>query len=219
MKVFLDTANIEFIKKWMPTGLIDGVTTNPTHLSKEGGDPLDQVLRICELVPDGDISVEVIEIEPEAVYEQAKKIAALAPNIVVKVPSHSNYLAVINRLVTDGIRINITLLFSVVQALMMAKLGVTYISTIVGRLDDIDGDGIRVLEDTVNMVELYDYQSEVLAASLRSVKHIHEVINTGAHAITIPPEIFEKALDHPMTAQGMKQFDTDWQKLGVKKFP
>lgn len=219
MKIFLDTANIEAIKKWKTTGLLDGVTTNPSHLFKEGGNPVDVVKKICDLLPDGDISVEVTEHEPEAVYKQALEISRLAPNVVVKIPCHSQYFQVIKQLVDEGVQINITLLFSVVQALFAAKLGVKYISTIIGRLDDIDVDGMKLLQDSVDMIDLYEFKSQILAASLRSVNYIHEAVNAGAHAITIPVNIFEKAIDHPITLQGMKKFDADWQKLGIKKFP
>lgn len=219
MKIFLDTADIESIKKWKSTGLIDGVTTNPAHLSKAGGNPAEVVKEICQLLPEGDISVEVTEHKPDEVYAQAQKIAAIAPNVVVKIPVHSKYLSVIKQLVDEGIRINITLLFSVVQALMMAKLGVEYISPFIGRIDDIDGEGLKMLEDTVDLIDLYEFDTQVLAASLRSVRYISDVIRAGADAITIPVDIFEKALDHPLTRDGMEKFDKDWQKLGVRKFP
>jgi len=141
MKIFLDTANIVAIKKLIPTGLIDGVTTNPSHLSKESGDIKKHILGICELLPQGEISVEITEQDPDAVYKQAKLIAALASNVVVKIPCHVMYYSIINRLVDEGITLNITLVFSLTQALMMAKLGVQIISPFMGRLDDLDGQG------------------------------------------------------------------------------
>ena len=137
MKIFLDTANTELIQKWAQTGLIDGVTTNPTHLSKERKNPIDQILAICDILPSGSISVEVVEVTPENVYLQARKIASLCDNIVVKIPCHPSYYSTIKQLVNEGIPLNITLVFSLAQGLMMAKLGVQYISPFIGRLDDL----------------------------------------------------------------------------------
>ncbi len=143
MKIFLDTAHVQSIKKLAQTGVIDGVTTNPSHLSKEGGDPVKVVNEICALLPEGEISVEVTEKKPEDVYKQAKKIASLADNVLVKVPCHLVYYPVIKRLVEEDVKLNITLVFSVVQGLMMGKLGVHYISPFIGRWDDIDVDAVH----------------------------------------------------------------------------
>lgn len=219
MKIFLDTANLEGIKKWAMTGLIDGVTTNPTHLSKEGGNPKEQILAICAALPEGEISVEVTEQDPDAVYKQAKDIAALAENIVVKIPCHHNYYQVIRRLAHEEIPLNITLVFSLVQGLMMCKLGVRYISPFVGRLDDIDVDGIEVLPEMREMVDEYGFDTGILAASLRGVRHMHEAILAGADAATISLPVFEKMIEHPLTDQGIKTFSADWAKLGVRQFP
>lgn len=219
MKIFLDTANLEGIKKWAMTGLIDGVTTNPTHLSKEGGNPKEQILAICAALPEGEISVEVTEQDPDAVYKQAKDIAALAENIVVKIPCHHNYYQVIRRLAHEEIPLNITLVFSLVQGLMMCKLGVRYISPFVGRLDDIDVDGIELLPEMREMVDEYGFDTGILAASLRGVRHMHEAILAGADAATISLPVFEKMIEHPLTDQGIKTFSADWAKLGVRQFP
>lgn len=219
MKIFLDTAHVESIKKWAQTGLIDGVTTNPTHLSKEGGAPEKIIAAICQLLPEGDISVEVTEVEPENVYKQAKSIAQLSENVVVKIPCHLNYYPVIKQLVDDGIRINITLVFTLIQSMMMCKLGVEYISPFVGRLDDIDVSGIEAIAEIRAMIDEYDFSSHVLAASLRHVRHVHEAIAAGAHAITLPVEVLEKCTMHPLTDIGMATFLSDWRKLGIKIFP
>lgn len=219
MKIFLDTANIQAIKKWVDTGLIDGVTTNPSHLSKEGGDPKKQVLDICALLPEGEISIEVTEKEPEAVYKQAKAIAALANNVVVKVPCAPMYYPVIKRLVNDGINLNITLVFSLMQGLMMAKMGVTMISPFVGRLEDSGQDGIELLYEMCDMLDEYDFETQVLAASLRSEKHFHQAILAGVDIVTLPVSVFEQSMEHVLTAQGIEKFDVDWQKLGVRQFP
>lgn len=219
MKIFLDTANLESIKKGAQTGLIDGVTTNPTHLSKESGLPAEIVKQICTLLPDGEISVEITEKAPSAVYEQAKKIAALHENIIVKIPCCAAYIPVINKLVAEDVALNITLVFSALQALMMAKLGVLYVSPFVGRLDDIDADGMQLVGDIREMLETYDYETEILVASVRSVRQVHQAAMLGAHVATIKSEIFDLMLQHPLTDAGMQIFDTDWQKLGVKHFP
>ena len=219
MKIFLDTANLEGIKKWALTGLIDGVTTNPTHLSKEGRNPKDQILAICAALPEGEISVEVTEQDPDAVYKQARDIAALAENIVVKIPCHHHYFPVIKRLVDEEIPLNITLVFTLVQGLMMCKLGVRYISPFVGRLDDIDVNGIELLPEMREMVDEYGFDTGILAASLRSVQHVHDAILAGADAATISLPVFEKMIEHPLTDQGMQQFNADWAKLGVRQFP
>jgi len=219
MKIFLDTANIEAIKKWSITGIIDGVTTNPSHLSKEDVDPKKRVLEICSLLPEGEISVEVTEKDPQAVYEQAKKIAQLADNVLVKIPCHKDYYEIIKQLVDEGVRINITLVFSLIQGVMMSKLGVFYISPFVGRWDDIDVDGIGLLHEMRQVMFQYGFETGILAASLRHVRHLHDAIMAGADAVTVPIGVLEKALDHPLTERGIAKFDADWQKLGIKKFP
>ncbi len=221
MKIFLDTADRQGIKKWAKTGIINGVTTNPTHLAKEGGDPKQVVLDICQMLPNGDISVEVTEKEPEAVYKQAREIAALSKNVVVKVPCAIEYYEIIKRLVQeDDINVNVTLVFTLVQGLMMCKLGVLYISPFVGRLDDIDVDGVDVLFALRPMIDKFAYlETQVLAASLRTVRHVHEAIDACAHAATVPLAVLEKMVHHPLTERGMERFLVDWQKLGIKKFP
>lgn len=221
MKLFLDTANIDAIKKWIDTGLIDGITSNPTHLSKESGDIKKHVLALCALLPEGQISVEVTEHEPEMVYRQAKKIAALAPNVIVKVPCYAPYYAIINRLVQEDVPLNITLVFSLTQALMMAKLGVCMISPFLGRLDDAQGPGtgVHVLEQIRGMLDIYGFGTELLAASIRSIEHFDAAIVAGVDIVTLPLEVFEQSITHRLTNQGMEKFDTDWKKLGIKQFP
>src|SRR5579863_7035366 len=162
MKIFLDTADYDAIVQWSKTGIIDGVTTNPTHLSKAGKDPKSQVLSICSLLPHGIISVEVVETEPEAVYKQARALFDLADNIAVKIPCHKDYYSVIKRLVKEGVRLNITLVFSLAQGLMMSKLGVNYISPFVGRLDDNGGDGIDLVMQLRYMIDRYAFTTQVL---------------------------------------------------------
>lgn len=222
MKVFLDTANVATIKRCALTGLVDGVTTNPSLLSKEGNnpegaDPKKVIADICALVKE--VSVEVTEKEPEAIYKQAKEIAALAKNIVVKIPCHKDYVEVISRLSREGVKINVTLIFTVVQALMMCKAGAYIISPFVGRLDDIDETGVELLYSIRHMLTTYQFKTLVLAASLRHVRHVHEAIAAEADIATVPAELFDKLLDHPLTEIGIKKFDDDWKKLGVRQFP
>lgn len=219
MKIFLDSAHIPAIAQWSAMGIIDGVTTNPTLLSKEGTDPKKQVLDICALLPHGEISVEVTEKEPQAVYKQAKAIAALAPNIVVKIPCHREYYPVIKKLSDEGIKLNITLVFTLVQSLMMCKMGAHIISPFIGRWDDIDVEGSDILYEIKEMIETYGYETQLLAASLRTVRHIHKSIAAGADIATVPAEVLEKSLSHPLTNQGMAAFEADWQKLGIRQFP
>jgi transaldolase len=219
MKIFLDTANIDSIKKWLSTGLIDGVTTNPSLLSKESGDVKKRILEICDLLPDGQISVEITEKDPQAAYKQAKTIASLHKNILVKVPCHASYYPMIKKLVDEGVQLNITLVFSMVQGMMMSKMGVAMISPFVGRLDDIDIDGVDVLFQMREMMNEYNFETQILAASLRSVRHLHSAIVAGADIATIPLDIFEKAIEHPLTNQGIEKFDADWKKLGMSQFP
>lgn len=219
MKIFLDTSNLTKIKAWVHTGLIDGVTTNPTNLSLEGPDPKKHILEICSIIKDGDISVEITEKSPDNVYNQAKAITALAENIVVKIPCHPDYFGIIKKLVDEGVQINITLVFTVIQSLMMAKLGVKYISPFVGRLEDIDSPGTELIEDIRSMLDTYGFETQLLSASIRTVKNFHDSIMAGADAVTLPVEVFEKSMHHVLTDNGITKFDNDWKKLGIKQFP
>lgn len=219
MKLFLDTANALSIQKGKASGLINGVTTNPTHLSKEGGSIKDLLESICTVMAPDDVSIEVTDLEPQEVYEQAKRIADIAPNVVVKIPCHKAYAQVINKLVHEGIKINVTLLFSAVQGLLMCKLGVRYISPFIGRLDDIDVDGIELIYDLKKIIENYGFTTQILAASLRHVRHVHDVALSGADIATVPVKLFDELLNHPLTDKGIALFDADWRKLGLSHFP
>ena len=219
MKIFLDTANLNEIKKWHDVGILDGVTTNPSLLAKEGKNPHALIKEICALVQ-GDVSVEVTESSPKKVYEQAKAISALAENIVVKIPCHIDYYPVIKQLVSEGVKLNITLVFTVLQSLCMAKLGVTYISPFIGRWVDIDVDGIGILADIKTMLDQYNFvNTKLLAASIRSISDFHQAVLIGADVVTLPTDILLKATSHPLTDQGMAKFIADWQKLGISQFP
>lgn len=219
MKIFLDTAHIEDIKTWKKTGLIDGITTNPTLMAREGKNPTTVAREICKLLPQGHISVEITEVEPNAVYKQAKAIAQLADNVWVKIPCHARYYELIQKLVKEGTKLNITLVFSVLQSLMMCKVGVYYISPFIGRWEDIDVDGMAFLGQMRQMIDFYGYETKILAASIRSVQNFHDAVMAGADAITMPVSVFEKSVTNPLTDQGIERFSKDWKKLGVRKFP
>lgn len=216
MKIFLDTANRDMIKKWLPTGVVDGVTTNPSLLSKEGSNTKDVILDICKMVS-GDVSIEVVKKTPEDVYRQAKEISEIAGNVVVKIPFAFEYLPVIKKLVQEDVKINVTLIFSVLQSLLVAKLDVKYISPFIGRWDDIDVNGLDLISKLVHMVEEYGFASQILAASIRHVMHWHEVVLAGADVATVPPKLLDQVMSHPLTQKGIEKFDKDWEKLGKQE--
>ena len=215
MKIFLDSADRKLIEKYIATGLIDGVTTNPSLLSTQGQNTKEVILDILRMVP-GDVSIEVVEKAPDAVYAQAHQIAKLGENAVVKIPFAFEYLPVIAKLVAEEVQLNITLIFSTLQALMVAKLGVTYISPFIGRLDDIGSDGMVLIEDLVTLKQQYEFPTQILAASIRHVMHWERAALLGADVATVPPALIEAACHHPLTDFGIKKFDQDWQKLGKK---
>lgn len=215
MKIFLDTANRDVIKKWAATGLVDGVTTNPTLLSKEGTDTKQVLKDICAMV-DGPVSIEVVEKSPEGVLAQAREIAKFAKNVVVKIPFAEQYLPIIKTVVDEGIHVNVTLVFTPIQTLLVAKLGATYISPFLGRWDDIGVDGVAMLEEVVTARDMYNFPSQIIAASIRSISHWQKIIPTGVDIVTIPPAVMEAAMKHPLTERGIELFDNDWKKLNKK---
>jgi len=214
MKLYLDTADSVLIQEINKTGLVDGVTTNPTNLAKQGGSPRDVIEKIFTLLPQGTISLEVTEKDPEKIYTQAHALAKLKDSVLVKIPCHSTYYPIIKRLVTDGIRLNITLVFSLAQALWMNKLDVHTISPFVGRLDEIGQDGLAFLADACALRNQYGFKTEVLAASLRTVAQVEQAIRLGVDAITISPKLFRELSAHELTDKGMAQFTADWSSLG-----
>lgn len=219
MKIFLDTVDVILIEQLLPTGLIDGITTNPSLLSRAGGDPTQHVQAVCALLPHGEISVEVTEKNAHAVYEQAKKIRALADNIVVKIPCHYDYYWVIKKLVQEGVALNITLVFSVTQGIMMSQLGVRYISPFIGRLDDEGGDGLQLIEQLRYIIDMHALSTKILAASIRSKDHFEGALLRGADCITLAPALLQEFCTHPLTNKGIAQFSHDWSLLSVKNFP
>ena len=196
-------------------GILDGVTTNPSLIAKTGKGFRETVLKICELVPNGDISAEVVATEYDLMLKEALEVSSWAPNIVVKVPFIEPGVKLIRTLADRGIRVNCTLVFSVSQALLAAKAGAYYISNFVGRVDDISGDGMQAVRDTVDMVNTYDFESQVLVASVRHPHHVIQAIEAGAHVSTMPLKIMAELFKHPLTDKGLKIFLDDWNKAGL----
>jgi len=217
MKFFLDTANLAEIRWAAQAGLIDGVTTNPTLLSKDTGDlePDDVLKEICSLV-DGPVSAEVVAVDGEGMYEQGRKLARIDDNIVVKIPMLEDGMVAVRRLRAEGININVTLCFSSVQCLIAAKAGATYVSPFLGRLDDIGHDGMDVIRETRQMFDNYSIETELLAASIRHPRHVAEAALIGADIATMPTATLKRLLLHPLTDRGLDQFLNDWSKLVAK---
>ncbi|HKC62624.1 MAG TPA: fructose-6-phosphate aldolase [Pyrinomonadaceae bacterium] len=214
MKFFIDTANLNEIREAAELGLIDGVTTNPSLIAKEGDVDFKQhVAAICELVY-GDVSVEVTSLEMEGMLKEGRDYARIAPNVVVKCPLTRDGLKATKRLTGEGIKVNVTLCFSAAQAILAAKAGAAYISPFLGRLDDIGHDGLELLSDIVEIYSNYDWKTEVLAASIRSPLHVIEAARMGAHVATMPFKVIEQLIKHPLTDKGLDQFLADWRKSG-----
>ena len=218
MKLFVDTGDLDEVKKAAEWGVIDGVTTNPTLIAKTGKPFKEVVLKICELMPEGAISAEVVATDYDTMLKEALEISSWSPQIVVKVPLIENGIKLVSTLTDKGIRTNVTLVFSVSQALMAAKAGATYISNFVGRVDDNGADGMDAVRDTVEMVNTYGFDSEVLVASVRHPLHVLESIRAGAHVATMPLKTLEMMFKHPMTDSGLDRFLADWNKAGLSIF-
>lgn len=211
MKIFLDTADYKKIAQYAQTGLIDGVTINPTLLKVQNEPPIKIVREIIKVLPDAEISLQVTEQEPTKIYEQAKSIANLAENMLVKIPCHQPYFPVIEKLIQEDIPVNATLVFNLAQALALAKLGVSYISVFVGRLDDDKRDGLAIAQQVQDMLDHYGFESELLVASVRSKDHVEDAIALGADAITMPVDIFAQLSEDTLTQAGLEKFKQDWQ--------
>ncbi|HZH99382.1 MAG TPA: fructose-6-phosphate aldolase [Fimbriimonadaceae bacterium] len=218
MKLFVDTGDVEEVRKAAEWGILDGVTTNPTLIAKSGKGFRETVLKICELVPGGAISAEVVATDYDEMLREALEIASWHPQIVVKVPLIEPGIRLVNTLSERGIRTNVTLVFSVSQALMAAKAGATYISNFVGRVDDMSDDGMDAVADTVAMVSNYGFDSEVLVASVRHPLHVVQSINAGAHVATMPFKIMQMLFKHPLTESGLQRFLDDWNQAGLSIF-
>jgi transaldolase len=211
MKFFIDTANIEEIKEANSMGMADGVTTNPTLIAREKGNFEDIIKEICEIV-DGPISAEVISLDTEGMLKEARHLASIHKNIVVKIPMTIDGIKATRQLSEEGIKTNVTLIFSPLQALMAAKAGATYVSPFIGRLDDISNEGILLVEQIVDIFNNYGFDTEVIVASVRNPLHVLDAALMGADIATIPFKVLSKFASHPLTDKGIKAFLDDWNK-------
>ena len=215
MKFFVDTAEIAEIKSLIPTGLVDGVTTNPSLVAKSGRDFREVVAEICALVP-GPVSAEVTALEADQMIKEGASLARIADNVTVKLPLTLDGLIACKALTADGIKTNVTLCFSANQALLAAKAGATFISPFIGRLDDINIDGMELIREIRMIYDNYDFRTEILAASIRSANHVKDSAIAGADVATVPPSVLKSLVSHPLTDKGLKAFLADWEKTGQK---
>jgi transaldolase len=214
MKFFIDTANLDEIREAAEMGLIDGVTTNPTLVAKEGDiDFKEHIAKICAIVK-GDVSAEVTSLDTEGMLREGRELAKIAPNVVVKCPLTLDGLKATRTFREEGTKVNVTLCFSAAQALLAAKAGATYVSPFIGRLDDIAQDGMQLIRDIVQIYDNYGYATEVLAASIRHPMHIVDAALAGADVCTIPFKVILQLVKHPLTDKGLDSFLTDWKKSG-----
>jgi transaldolase len=212
MKIFIDTANLEKIKEVNSWGILDGVTTNPSLVAKENTDLETLVKEICGIV-EGPISAEVMSVNAGDMVAEARQLSALHRNIVIKVPMTEEGLKATKALAEEDIKVNMTLVFSTAQALLAAKAGARYISPFVGRLDDVGQDGMKLIAEIMNMLDNYDFDTEVIVASVRDPVHVVQAVQLGAHIATIPYDILKKMFLHPLTDIGIKRFQDDWAKV------
>lgn len=212
MKIFLDTANVDQIKQAVDYGILDGVTTNPSLISKENKGFMPLIKEILAIVP-GPVSVEVTATDAEGMIEQAKKYADISDNVVIKVPINLEGLRVVKRLTEMDIKTNVTLIFSSSQALLAAKAGATYVSPFVGRIDDISGSGMALVEEIIQVYNNYTFDTEIIVASIRHPLHFVQAALMGADIATVPFSTLEKLLNHPLTDIGMERFLADWKKV------
>lgn len=212
MKIFLDTANIKSIRHYSEMGMVDGITTNPTLLSKEGGDPEEIIREIINIVQ-GPVSLEVISTEINQIMEEAYILQRYGSNVVIKVPMIPDGLKAVKKLKEEGIETNVTLVFSANQALLAAKAGASYVSPFIGRLDDIGAEGMSLIRDINQIFKNYQYNTKILVASIRHPIHVIESAKVGADVVTLPPDILGKMFLHPLTDKGLKAFISDWENL------
>jgi transaldolase len=211
MKIFLDTGNLKEIEALVPLGIVDGVTTNPSLMAKEGGDPRAIIKSICDLVQ-GPVSAEVVATQWEAMLAEGRELAAIDPHVVVKVPFTPDGVRACKVLTDEGVRVNVTLIFSAAQALIAAKVGAAFVSPFVGRLDDIGADGMGLIREIVDIFEAHHFMTEVLVASVRGPMHIVEAARMGADVCTCPVSVVEACFKHPLTDIGLAKFLKDWEK-------
>jgi transaldolase len=212
MKFFIDTANIEQIREAAALGVLDGVTTNPTLLSREKGLYKDTLKEICSIVP-GPVSAEVVSLEAEGMVKEGKELCKLADNIIIKVPCIREGVKAIGMFRKEGIDTNATLCFSANQGLLVAKAGATYVSPFVGRIDDVGNPGMELVRELVTIYENYSFATQIIVSSVRHAQHVYEAAIMGAHVVTIPFKVIEQLIKHPLTDVGIEKFLADWEKV------
>lgn len=214
MDIFIDTANLDEIREIKEWGILSGVTTNPSLIAKEGDVDFEEVIKEITEMVSGPISAEVISLETEGMVEEAKKLAKINDNVVIKIPMTAEGLAAVKILSAEGIRTNVTLVFSANQALLAAKAGASFVSPFIGRLDDIGQDGMQLVRDIVDIFSWYEIDTRVIAASIRHPQHVLEAAKAGADIATIPYAVLKKMVKHPKTDEGIERFLADWKKRG-----
>ena len=212
MKIFLDTANISAIKMYNDMGLVDGITTNPSLMAKEGGDPKKIMEEIVQIIK-GDVSLEVLSMDTDGMLEEGKRLRKYGKNVVLKCPLTPEGLKACKILTSEGIPVNVTLCFSVNQAILAAKAGAKYVSPFIGRLDDNGQDGMNLIKEMHQVFQNYKFSTQILVASVRHPMHVVEAAKIGADVVTLPPDVLGKMLKHPLTDVGLKNFLSDWEKL------
>jgi len=212
MKIFLDTANLEDIKTFNDMGVVDGITTNPTLLSKEKGNP-SEIMRDIVRIVNGPVSLEVVGTKFEEMLEEAHRLKKYGQNVVVKIPMIPEGMKAVKRLKEEGIETNVTLIFSANQAILAAKAGASYVSPFIGRLDDGGQEGMALIREIIQIFKNYQFETKVLVASIRHPLHVIEAGKVGAHIVTLPPEVLRKMMIHPLTDKGLTAFLNDWEKI------
>lgn len=212
MKLFIDTANVEEIKKAAALGILDGVTTNPSLIAKEGRDLKEVIDEICSIV-DGPISAEVMSLKSEEMIREGRELSKIHKNVVIKIPMCEEGLKAISVLSKEGVRTNVTLIFSAQQALLAAKAGASFVSPFMGRLDDIGNGGIQVIEDIATIFDYYGFQTEIIAASIRTPMHVLDCAKVGSHIATVPYKVIMQMIKHPLTDIGIEKFIEDYNKV------
>jgi transaldolase len=215
MKIFLDTANLEAIKKFNDMGLLDGITTNPSLMSKEDGNPKNAMEEITKIIQ-GDVSLEVLSTEYSGMIKEGKRLREYGNNVVVKVPMTPDGLKACKSLSSEGIPVNVTLIFSANQALLAAKSGAKYVSPFIGRLDDAGQNGMQLIQEIKEIFSNYDFGTQILVASIRHPVHVVDAAKIGADVVTLPPTVLDKMLQHPLTKIGLQNFLADWEKFKQK---